>query len=316
MDNKLSYLNQKHTEKHGIFFKINRDKYLLLMLLPGLLYYVIFKYLPMYGVVIAFKEYNIFRGISASPWVGLEHFMNFFQGSSVYRLIRNTLIINIYGLIFGFPAPVILALAFNELKGKYFKKTSQAISLLPHFISTVVIAGLVKNFLSPTTGIINRAIQLATGADPINFFMNPQYFRSIYISMDLWKSVGWGSIIFSAALSGIDPSLYEASFIDGANKLKQAIYITIPGLLPTIVIVLILRLGDMLDVGAQSIILLYNPMIYETADVLSTYVYRRGLVGADYSFGAAVDLFQSTIGIILIVSANYISRRMTESSLW
>lgn len=300
----------------GIVRHVARDKYLLLMLLPGLLFYVIFKYLPMYGVVIAFKDYSIFKGIAASPWVGLDNFRDFLGGPDAWKLIRNTFLINFYQLLFGFPAPIILALAFNELQGKYFKKASQTISFLPHFISTVVIVGLVVNFLAPTSGIINRFLISGFGMEPIHFLSNENYFRTIFVSMEIWRDIGWGSIIYLAALSGINTELYEAAEMDGAGKLKKTLYVTLPGILPTIIILLILKLGKIMEVGAQTILLLYNPSIYGTADVLSTFVYRRGLIAADYSFGASVDLFNSVIGIILIVIANQLSRRYTDTSLW
>ncbi len=294
---------------------IKRDRLLLFMLLPGILYFLIFKYAPMYGVLIAFQRYNLYKGIFHSEWVGFKYFIEFFQGPDMWRLIRNTLLINVYQLLFAFPAPIILALAFNELRNAWFKKISQTISFLPHFISIVVIAGLVVNFLSPSTGLVNKLLGLF-GVNPISFLMIPDYFRTIFISMGIWKSVGWGTIIYLAAIAGINPELYEAASIDGASKLKKVWYVTLPGILPVIVILLILQLGDILSVGAESIILLYNPVTYETADVLSTYVYRRGLISGEFSFAAAVDLFNSVVGLILVFTANKISKKVTETSIW
>ncbi|TVY07181.1 ABC transporter permease [Paenibacillus cremeus] len=296
--------------------KIIRDRYLLLMLLPGLVYFLIFKYGPMYGIVIAFKNYSIFRGISGSPWVGLDNFVQFFQSPEAPILIRNTFLISFYNILFGFPAPILLAIAFNELTGKYVKRITQSVTFLPHFISTVVIAGLVVNFLSPETGIINKLLHTLFGVSPINFMMDPQYFRPVYVLMNIWKDIGWGSIIYLAALTGISSELYESAKLDGANRWRQTWHITLPGILPTIVIMLVLQIGRLMEVGAESIILLYNPSTYDTADVLSTYVYRRGLVGTDYSFAAAVDLFNSVVGIVLILIANRISRKVTDHSLW
>ncbi|RKN70063.1 sugar ABC transporter permease [Paenibacillus ginsengarvi] len=294
---------------------IKRDRLLLFMLLPGILYFLVFKYAPMYGVVIAFQRYNLYKGIFHSEWVGLKYFIEFFQGPDAWRLIRNTLLLNVYQLLFAFPAPILLALAFNELRKAWFKKISQTISFLPHFISTVVIAGLVVNFLSPSTGLANKLLGLF-GVSPISFMMMPDYFRTIFISMGIWKSVGWGTIIYLAAMAGINPELYEAASIDGASKLKKVWYVTLPGIMPVIIILFILQLGDILSVGAESIILLYNPVTYETADVLSTYVYRRGLISGEFSFAAAVDLFNSVVGLILVFAANKISKKATETSIW
>lgn len=285
------------------------------MLLPGIVYFLVFKYAPMYGVVIAFQRYNLYKGIFHSEWVGLKYFIEFFQGPDAWRLIRNTLLLNVYQLLFAFPAPIILALAFNELRKAWFKKISQTISFLPHFISTVVIAGLVVNFLSPSSGLVNKFLGLF-GVDPISFLLMPDYFRTIFISMGIWKSVGWGTIIYLAAIAGINPELYEAASIDGASKLKKVWYVTLPGIMPVIIILFILNLGDILSVGAESIILLYNPVTYETADVLSTYVYRRGLISGEFSFAAAVDLFNSVVGLILVFAANKISKKATETSIW
>jgi putative aldouronate transport system permease protein len=294
---------------------IKRDRLLLFMLLPGILYFLVFKYAPMYGVVIAFQRYNLYKGIFDSEWVGLKYFIEFFQGPDAWRLIRNTLLLNVYQLLFAFPAPILLALAFNELRKAWFKKISQTISFLPHFISTVVIAGLVVNFLSPSTGLANKLLGLFE-ISPISFMMMPDYFRTIFISMGIWKSVGWGTIIYLAAMAGINPELYEAASIDGASKLKKVWYVTLPGIMPVIIILFILQLGDILSVGAESIILLYNPITYETADVLSTYVYRRGLISGEFSFAAAVDLFNSVVGLILVFAANKISKKATETSIW
>ncbi|WP_135549177.1 ABC transporter permease [Paenibacillus cymbidii] len=294
---------------------IKRDRLLLFMLLPGIIYFLVFKYAPMYGVVIAFQRYNLYKGVFHSEWVGFKYFIEFFQGPDLWRLIRNTLLINVYQLVFGFPAPIILALAFNELRHVWFKKLSQTISFLPHFISTVVIAGLVVNFLSPSTGLVNKFLGLF-GFSPISFLMMPDYFRTIFISMGIWKSVGWGTIIYLAAIAGINPELYEAASIDGASKLKKIWYVTLPGIMPVIIILFILNLGDILSVGAEAIILLYNPVTYQTADVLSTYVYRRGLISGEFSFAAAVDLFNSAVGLVLVIAANKFSRKATDTSIW
>jgi len=295
--------------------KFLRDRWLLLMMVPGIIYYVVFKFLPMYGVIIAFKKFNVYLGILKSPWVGFKHFVNFFNAPYFWQLIRNTMLINIYSLVFTFPMPIILAIAFNEIYRARLKKPLQSITFLPHFISTVVVTSLVLRFLAPTSGIVNKLLGYI-GVEPVSFLTDPKYFRSIYIIMEVWKGVGWSSILFIAALSRIDTALYEAAVVDGSSKLQQQWYITLPSIIPTIVIMLILRVGHLLDLGAQTIILLYNPMIYETADVLSTFVYRRGIVNADFSYAAAVDLFTSVIGFVLIISSNKISKMVTDSGLW
>lgn len=292
-----------------------RDKWLYVMFLPVILYYVLFHYLPIGGIVIAFKDYNLFEGIWESPWVGFENFENFFNSIYFWRLLRNTLAISLMDLIIGFPAPIILALMLNEVVHNTFKRVIQTISYLPHFVSMVVIAGLVFNFLSPSTGLINNLIA-AVGGERVNFLADPKYFWIIFTLMNCWKGVGWASIIYLAALSGVDTSLYEAAIVDGAGRWKQTYYVTLPAILPTIVVLFIMRVGNILTVSYEGIILLYNPAIYETADVLSTYVYRRGLIDADYSFATAVGVFQSILSLILVILANKISKKVSESSLW
>ena len=302
-------------QQNQVWRKLKKSRWLYLMFLPVLLYYAIFKYAPMFGIVIAFKDYNAFIGVTDSPWVGLKHFRNFFNSIYAGRLIRNTFLISFYGLIFGFPAPILLAILMNELKDGFFKKSVQTISYLPHFVSTVIICGMYANFLSPSTGLINNIIEILGGTR--TYFLNdPQYFRRLYILMGIWQGVGWGSIIYLAALTNIDVELYEACVIDGGGRIMQTLHITLPGIAPTIVIMLIMRIGNLLSVGSESILLLYVPATYETADVISTYVYRRGLVEADYSFSTAVGLFNSLVALVLITMANTISKRVGETSLW
>lgn len=294
--------------------KINQSKYLYLIFLLPFCYYILFQYIPMYGITIAFKDYNIVEGILGSPWVGLEHFKKILSDEYFWKLVRNTLLLNVYGLIFGFPAPIILALLLNEVRNQVFKRFVQSVSYLPHFISTVVVAGMIVNFLT-TDGIINQIIGYF-GGEPIQFMMASEWFRTIFVSSDIWQNIGWGSIIFLAALSGVDPELYDAAKIDGANRWHQLWSITLPSISATISIMLILQLGNMMSIGFEKIILLYNGSIYETADVLSTFVYRRGLLGSDFSYATAVDLFQAVVGLILLVSANKLSRRISNSGLW
>jgi putative aldouronate transport system permease protein len=269
----------------------------------------------MYGIVIAFKDYNLFDGIGDSPWVGFRYFRQFFESMFFWRLLRNTFLISFYDLIFGFPAPVILALLFNELKNGPFKKTVQTISYLPHFISTVIIVSMFVEFLSPSRGLVNNIIALF-GGSRVYFLGDPKYFRTVYTIMNIWRGVGWGTIIYLAALTGINPELYEAAIIDGSNRFQQVFHVTIPGIMSTLIIMLIFRVGDLLSVGSEAIILMYNPVIYETADVISSYVYRRGLVDAQYSFAAAVGLFNSVVGLVLIGVTNALAKRYSETSLW
>ena len=258
---------------------------LYLLIFPVIIYYFIFHYRPMGGAIIAFKDYVPKKGIWGSNWVGFKHFINFFKSNFFFRIFKNTVVINVSTLIFGFPAPIILALLINEIKRKNFKKTVQTITYLPHFISLVVVAGVIKDFTADY-GIINDIIAFFGGERRtlLNF---PHLFVPIYVISDIWQGVGWGSIIYLAALSSIDPALYEAAEIDGAGRWKQTLAITIPSILPTIVIMLILRMGSIFNVGYEKIILLYNPLIYETSDVISSFVYRRGLLEANYSFSTA-----------------------------
>lgn len=291
-----------------------RNRYIYLMLFPVVTYYLIFHYAPMYGLLIAFKDYGIADGVWQSPWVGFAHFQNFFESPYFWRLMQNTLLISFYELLFAFPAPIILALLLNELRLIIFKRVVQTISYLPHFISIVVVAGMIVDFTA-RDGLINN-ILVMFGIEPITFLQEAGWFRSMYISSGVWQGIGWGSIIYLAAMSTIDPALYDAARIDGAGRWKQTLNVTIPGIMPTIVILLILNIGSMLSVGSEKIILLYNPLTYETADVISTYVYRKGILGADFGYSAAVGLFNSIVSFILLTLANTISKRVSEHRLW
>ena len=293
---------------------VRKHKIVYLMALPVLAYYILFHYAPMYGASIAFKHYIPSRGIQASEWVGLEHFVSFFRSYYFERLIRNTLLISLYSIVFGFPAPILLALLLNEVKSSWYKRTVQTITYLPHFLSMTVICGMLLNFFA-SDGAVN-SILIAFGGEKQLFMLDPRYFRSIYVGSDIWQNVGWGSIVYLAALSGIDPSLYEAARIDGANRFHQAVHITIPGILPTIIVLFILRVGSMMNVGHEKIILLYNNMIMETADVISTFVYRKGLIDANYSYSAAVGLFNSVINFCLVILTNAFSRAVKQTTLW
>ncbi|NRF94345.1 sugar ABC transporter permease [Paenibacillus frigoriresistens] len=294
---------------------IRKNRAIYLMVLPVVLYFFIFKYFPMYGAVIAFKDFSPAKGIWGSDWVGFQHFKDFFQSYYFVRVLRNTFLISFYNLIFGFPAPIILAILLNELRQKLFKSIVQTVSYLPHFISIVVISGLIIDFTN-RGGIVNSIIVFFGGQDSA-LMNNAENFRTIFVSTSVWQELGWSSIIYLAALSGINPELYEAVRVDGAGRFRQIWSVTLPGLIPTIMILLILRIGGLMEVGFEKVVLLYNPNTYETADVISSFVYREGLAqGNDYSYTTAVGLFQSMINFILLISANSISRRFSGSRLW
>lgn len=293
---------------------IIKNKYIYIMLLPAVIHYIIFSYIPMYGVIIAFKNFKASLGILKSPWAGLKYFRQFFGSYYAWRLIRNTFLINFYDLLFSFPAPIILALFLNELKSERFKRFVQTVSYLPHFISIIVVVGFIRDFFSQN-GLINNLF-LNFGIEPISFLINPRWFRFIYISSGIWQGVGWGSIIYLAAISNIDIQLYEAAVIDGAGRLRKVISITIPSIAPIVIILLIFRVGGMMSVGFEKVFLLYNPSTYETADVISTFVYRNGLLNAQYSYSSAIGLFNNIINFMLLFAANHLSRIISETSLW
>jgi putative aldouronate transport system permease protein len=269
----------------------------------------------MVGAQIAFRDFNVIQGMWGSPWVGFREFTRFFESPSFWRLIENTFSISITRLLLGFPAPIILALALNEISRRSFKRSVQMVTYAPHFISTVVVVGMMYNFLGVTHGWVNNVFD-HLGMDRINFFLESRYFRFLYVSSGVWQGFGWSSIIFIATISSIDAELYEAAVIDGARRVQQMRYITIPGIMPTIVIILIFTMGNMMNVGFEKIILMYNPATYEVADVIQSYIFRRGLIDFDYSFSAAVGLFNSVINLALLVAANYLARRIGETSLW
>ncbi len=322
------YSEEKYYEIHQKQKNINsilRDKSLLFMLIPYLLFFATYYYAPYFGLQIAFKDYSIRKGIWASEWVGLENFKTFLGGPYFGRLIRNTFVLNLYNLLLGFPAPIIFALLLNELRSKLFKTTIQTISYLPHFISIVVIAGIVVNFLAPS-GLINHlyvaVMEFFTGknVDPIYFLMRPEYFRMIYTLMGVWASFGFGSIVYSSAISGIDQELYEAARIDGAGRWRQTLSITIPSIMPTIAIYLIMQVSRMLTLGYETIILLYQPITYETADVISSYSYRQGLGSTsgrpDYSLSTSIGLFNGVVSLTLVTIANKVSNKLGDVGLW
>lgn len=293
-------------------FKINYVVYI--MAIPVVLYFIVFHYLPMGGVLMAFEDYSIKKGILGSSWVGLTHFKNFFNSIYFGRLLRNTLLISFYGLLFSFPLPIIFALCLNEVRSKKFKKTVQTISYLPYFISVVVVVSILTDF-AKANGAITQLV-VALGGEGGALIAKPEWFRTLYIGSNLWQHLGYNSIIFISALASIDMELYEAAKIDGAGRWKQTLYITLPGIASTIVILLILRVGQIMSVGYEKIILMYSPATYETADVISSYVYRVGMLDSDYSYSTAVNLFNSLVNFIVLFLANQISRKVGETSLW
>ena len=291
-----------------------RNRALYIMIIPVLLFYILFHYKPMYGAIIAFMDYNPRLGIKGSVWVGFEHFIRFFQSPYFFRVLKNTVLLSVYGIIWGFPAPIILSLLLNEVRQMKFKKTLQTITYLPHFISLVVVTGIIKDF-TQSTGFINDII-VAFGGERTSLIQNPALYRTIYIVSDIWQEIGWGSIIYLSALSGIDQQLYEAASIDGADRFKKLINVTIPSIMPTIVIMLILRLGQILGSSYEKTILLYNEATYETADVIASYIYRVGILERNWSYSTAIGLFNSAVNLIFILAANKISKKFNDTSLW
>ena len=299
---------------YNVVNDIRKNPSLYLMILPVIIFYLLFCYKPMYGILMAFQEYKPIKGVWGSNWVGLKHFKTFFNDVYFERILRNTLRISISSLLFSFPAPIILALLLNEVKNLHFKKTVQTITYLPHFISLVVVCGLVKIF-TKDTGLINQLLGMV-GLECGTMLAQPQYFTAIYVISGIWQHVGWDSIIYLSALSAVDQELYEAAKIDGAGRWRLVFNITLPSILPTIVIMLILRIGSLLSIGSEKVLLLYNQGIYETADIISTYVYRKGLQEYNWSYSTAVGLFNTLVNFILLTLANKASKKLTESSLW
>lgn len=294
--------------------RIIESRYLYVMFFLPFMYYIIFHYVPMYGITIAFKNFNVVKGIMGSPWVGLKYFNQYFTDPYFWKVVRNTILLSLYHIAWGFPAPIILALLINEIKNQTFKKLSQTITYLPHFISTVVVCGMIVNVLS-NSGAVNGALQYF-GHSPIQFLTTAGWFRTIYVGSGIWQSVGWGSIIYLAALAGVDTEMYEAAVIDGAGRFKQMIYITLPSITPTITIMLIMALGRIMNVGFEKVLLLYNGSTYETADIIATYVYRQGMESGQFSYATAVGLFQGVIGFIFVIATNKIAKKLSDTSLW
>lgn len=305
----------RKSEKKKIVRKIRKNWDLYLLIIPIIAYFIIFKYIPMYGLQIAFKDFIAVDGIFNSPWVGLEHFERFFQSFYFERLLSNTLLIGLYELAVGFPIPIILALMINEVKNKYFKSFIQTITYAPHFLSLVVVVGILYLFLSPQTGIINQLIVIL-GGEPIYFMAEPAWFKTIFVFSGVWQNMGWSSIIYLAALSAIDPQLQEAAKIDGASRLQRIWHINLPSIKPTIIIMLILQCGSILGVGFEKVFLMQNSLNMSASDVISTHIYRTGILGADYSYSTAIGLFESFVNLIILLLVNYTARKVNKVSLW
>lgn len=301
----------------GRNFKIiTKDWQLYSLLILPVAYYIIFKYGPMLGNIIAFRQYQPGGNWLGEQWVGLKYFQMFITDNEFWGVFRNTIVISITSLVFSFPIPIIFALLLNELKNVFFKRSIQTISYLPHFLSIVVVASMIMDFTSPSSGVLNKLVAMFTGGQTIQFMQESKYFVPIYVLSGIWQEMGWGAILYLAALTGINTELYEAAEIDGAGRWKQTLHVTIPGIMPTIAILFILNLGNILNVGFEKILLLYNPAIYDTADVISTYLYRIGFTNNMFSYATAIGLFESIIGLVLIILANKVTRKFADTSLW
>ena len=294
---------------------MKREWQLYLMLMPAIIWFIVFLYKPMYGLQIAFKDYSIFRGVAGSPWVGFEHFETLLSNDQFARAFWNTIKISALNLLFAFPAPIILALMFNEIINTTYKRVTQTIVYLPHFISSVIIAGIITTAFSPTAGVVNT-IMGWFGIDSIYFLTKPEWFRPIFVGTGIWQEAGFGSIVFLAAIAGVSPSLYESAVVDGASRWQMMWKITLPSILPTIIIMLIIRIGNIMEVSFEMIILLYQPATYETADVVNTWVFRQGLQSGQYDLAAAAGLFNAVVAFVLVMVANTLSRRYVRTSLW
>jgi putative aldouronate transport system permease protein len=301
-------------KKDSFLRKCLKQRYLILMALPGFLVLLVFKYFPMYGITIAFKSYDASLGFLRSPWIGFDHFKAFFDSPMSWRITKNSLLLAFYSLLFGFPAPVIFALLLNELRHKFFKRTVQTITYFPHFLSAVIVVGFIHEFTS-IDGIINKVLGWF-GAEPRTLLYVSEAFRPLYVGMGIWQELGYGAIIYLAALTGVDPAQHEAAVIDGANRWQRLRYVTWPAIIPATSVMLILKVGTILSTDYQKVLLMYNPKIYESADVIETYVYRVGVQGGQFEYGAAVGLMLSVISFFLILFANYFSKKVSENSLW
>ncbi|MFC5451623.1 ABC transporter permease [Paenibacillus aestuarii] len=296
----------KSIRKHWQFY---------LLIIPAVLYFIVFKYIPMLNAVIAFKDYSVVKGIWGSPWAGLKHFRLFFNNPQFWVLMKNTLFLSLYQIAIGFPIPILLALALNEIRNGIFKRAVQLVTYAPYFISTVVMVSMIMLLLSPRLGVVNILLQ-SLGLDSINFLGVPSMFRNVYVWSDVWQGAGYSAVIYLAALAGVDPSLYEAAKMDGASRFQKIVHIDIPGIMPTAVIILILSVGNIMSIGFEKIYLLQNPLNLETSEIIATYVYKIGLLNANFSFATAVGLFNSIINLILLLLVNTLAKKVSKTSLW
>lgn len=310
IDSKLSAVSSSPK----VWKKMKKKWRLYAMMVPAIIFFAIFNYYPMYGVIIAFKDYSASAGILGSEWIGFDHFERFFNAYYFWDILSNTLLISAYQLAM-FPVPIIVALSMNEIKNNMFKRFTQTITYAPHFISVVVMTGMLIAFLSPSTGIVNNFLGLF-GIEPIAFLAEPGWFKTIFVQSGVWQNLGWGAIIYLAALAGVNPELHEAATVDGASRFQRILHINIPAILPVIVILLILEVGNLMAIAFEKIYLLQNPLNMEASDVIQTFVYRSGLLEGQYSFSAAVGLFNSVINLVLLVAVNYIAKKTTDHSLW
>ena len=326
VDVKLARLEPAHkppgrrTSLENSMYKFKDSRWLLLLLLPCILYYAFFVYAPMWGIIVSFKDYKPFLGFSGSKWVGFKHYMRFFTNPASWQLLRNTLTLSVYELVFGFTGTIVFALIVNEILQLRIKKAFQTITYIPYFISTVIIVGMLRLFLNPTGGLIFDILQ-RFGFPAIDMFAYSKYFRMLYVTSGIWQNIGWGAVIFYAAFAGISPELYESAVIDGANKLKRIVHITLPGILPIIIIRLILYIGSMLTIGFDKIFLMQTPTTISVSEVIETYIFKYGIGGGEYgasqfSYGAAMGMFNSVVNMILLFSANFIAKKTTKNSLF
>lgn len=310
---------KKHSAVKKYWYQSKRSRYkgfvALAFIAPGLIYYIMFRYAPMWGNLIAFMDYNPFKGISGSKWVGFENFITFFKSVYFTRLVKNTLLISLYGIVFTFPMPILFALLLYEVKFKKFRNIVQSLSYFPHFISIIIVCGLLKEYLTVSDGLINEMIEIFGGSRQ-DFLQNPKWFRTIYILSDIWQEMGWSSIIYYSTLNAIDITLFEAASLDGANRLQRIWNISIPCLMPTIVTLLLMKIGNILNVGYEKVLLLQNSSNYATSDILSTYTYRMGIEQMQYSFASAVGLFNNVVGVIILIICNRLCKKLCDSSLW
>jgi putative aldouronate transport system permease protein len=311
----------RRRDTRALWREVKKNRALLYLITPGILYFVIFHYLPIYGISFAFVDYSpkygqgVVANYLTSPWIGFQHFVDFFTGPKFFPLLRNTVVLGFYSVLFEFPASILFAVCLYEVHNLFYRKFAQTISFLPHFISTVSVVAMMVMLFSPSDGYVNWLLG-SIGIEPIYFMAEPGWFRPLYVGSGIWAGIGWGAIVYLAAMYGIPTSLYESAAIDGASRLQKIVRITLPSILPTIMILLILRVGAFINVGVEKILLMYNPLTYEVADVIGTYVYRRGIVKFDYSFATAVGMFNSVVNLLLLVVANYTARKVADESLW